>query len=193
MTRRWTSWTRRYGGDLPTIKIAFGSDGRSVLTNALCLSLAATSHTVAKESLVALFDYRPDKSEAANIEKVRELERERQCSWGRAPVDSSPYLRWNAGMATEDATQAAPLEVTRADIGSLHLEGLDVPYVNLDGEARLRSRLRVGETEYVWDRSMPVRGHSAALPEIVAELRSESRILLIAERNDRYLIYLAEQ
>jgi len=96
-------------------------------------------------------------------------------------------------MATKDAAPASPLEVKRSNVGTLHLEGIEAPYVNLDGEAQIRARLRVGETEYVWHRSMPVQGHSAVLPETVAELRSEGRKLLIAERNDRYLLYLAEQ
>ena len=96
-------------------------------------------------------------------------------------------------MATKDAAKATPLEVTRSNVGTLHLEGFDAPYVNLDGETQIRSRLRVGATEYVWHRSMPVQGHSAALPEAVAELQSEGHKLLIAERDDRYLLYLAEQ
>ena len=43
--------------------------------NVLCLSLRATSETVAKEILEAWFEAQPDPSEAENIEKVRELDR----------------------------------------------------------------------------------------------------------------------
>jgi ribose 5-phosphate isomerase B len=45
--------------------------------NVLCLSLRATSEVVAKEILDAWFEARPDASEAANIEKVRDLDRRR--------------------------------------------------------------------------------------------------------------------
>ena len=45
--------------------------------NVLCLSLRATSETVAKEILDAWFEAQPDPSEAENIEKVRELDRRR--------------------------------------------------------------------------------------------------------------------
>jgi len=45
--------------------------------NVLCLSLRATSETVAKEILDAWFETAPDPSEAENIEKVRELDRRR--------------------------------------------------------------------------------------------------------------------
>ncbi len=45
--------------------------------NVLCLSLRATSETVAKEIFDAWFAAQPDPSEAANIEKVGELDRRR--------------------------------------------------------------------------------------------------------------------
>jgi ribose 5-phosphate isomerase B len=45
--------------------------------NVLCLSLRATSETVAKEILEAWFEAEPEPSEAENIEKVRELDRRR--------------------------------------------------------------------------------------------------------------------
>ena len=46
--------------------------------NVLCLSLRATSEVIAKEILDAWFDATPDASEAANIEKVRSLDRRRK-------------------------------------------------------------------------------------------------------------------
>ena len=45
--------------------------------NVLCLSLRATSETVAREILDAWFEAQPEPSEAENIEKVRELDRRR--------------------------------------------------------------------------------------------------------------------
>ncbi len=91
-------------------------------------------------------------------------------------------------MTTEDA---APLEIERSLIGTLQLDGLEAPYVNLDHQPLIRSRLRVGDTEYAYERSIPVPGHSAILPETITQLQSEGRQVLIAERNDRYLVYLA--
>ena len=91
-------------------------------------------------------------------------------------------------MTTEDA---APLEIERSQIGTLHLDGLEAPYVNLDQQPMIRSRLRVGDTEYAYERSVPVRGHSAILPEAITQFQSEGQQVLIAERNDRYFVYLA--
>ena len=96
-------------------------------------------------------------------------------------------------MAKKDVAEAAPLEINSANIGTLHLDEIDAPYVNLDGEAQIHARLRVGQVEYVWERSMPVQGHSAMLPEAVTQLTAEGRRLLIAERDDRYLLYVAPQ
>ncbi|MEX1253445.1 MAG: RpiB/LacA/LacB family sugar-phosphate isomerase [Dehalococcoidia bacterium] len=45
--------------------------------NVLCLSLRATSEVIAKEILDAWFEAQPEPSEAANIEKVRDLDRQR--------------------------------------------------------------------------------------------------------------------
>jgi ribose 5-phosphate isomerase B len=45
--------------------------------NVLCMSLRATSEIVAKEILDAWFSAEPDPTEAENIEKVRELDRQR--------------------------------------------------------------------------------------------------------------------
>jgi ribose 5-phosphate isomerase B len=45
--------------------------------NVLCLSLRTTTETLAKQILDAWFEAQPDPSEAANIERVRELDRRR--------------------------------------------------------------------------------------------------------------------
>lgn len=45
--------------------------------NVLCMSLRATSEVVAKEILEAWFEAQPDPTEAANVDKVRELDRRR--------------------------------------------------------------------------------------------------------------------
>lgn len=46
--------------------------------NVLCMSLRGTSEVIAKEILDAWFEAQPDPSEAENIEKVRELDRQRK-------------------------------------------------------------------------------------------------------------------
>jgi hypothetical protein len=75
-------------------------------------------------------------------------------------------------------------------MGSLELEGTTVTYVNLEHVASVPIRLRVADTEYTFERSFPIRGHSAVLPAAVAELEQGRRVL-VAERQERYLVYLS--
>jgi len=85
--------------------------------------------------------------------------------------------------------EAPTLEVEPSLMGSLELEGATVAYVNLEQVAAIPIRLRVADVEYTYDRSFPIRGHSAVLPEAIAELE-EGRRVLVAERQQRYLVYL---
>lgn len=92
------------------------------------------------------------------------------------------------GMAS-DTTDA--LQIDGALVGVLQLDGLEVPYTNLENEENIHTNLRVGETEYTYDRSFPMTGHSAVMPAAIAELQSEGRQVLVAERGERYYVYLA--
>ena len=85
--------------------------------------------------------------------------------------------------------EAPTLEIELSLIGSLELEGVDVAYVNLEQLAAIPVRLRVAGIEYNYDRSFPVHGHSAVLPQAIAELEEGQRVL-VAERQKRYLVYL---
>ena len=87
--------------------------------------------------------------------------------------------------------EAPTLEVERSLMGSLELANATVAYVNLEQQAAIPTRLRVADVEYAYERSFPIRGHSAVLPEVIAELLDEERRILVAERQERYLVYLA--
>ena len=87
--------------------------------------------------------------------------------------------------------EAAPLQIGPPLIGTLELEGFVVPYANLGDQPFVHTRLRVGETEYAYDRSYPITGHSAVMPRAIADLLAEGRQVLVAERSERYYVYLA--
>ena len=89
------------------------------------------------------------------------------------------------------AQEAAPLRIDPALIGELELDALQVPYVHLGDEPFVHSRLLVGETAYTYDRSYPVTGHSAVMPGAIAQVQAEGRRVLVAERNERFYVYLA--
>ena len=91
-------------------------------------------------------------------------------------------------MTTQTPTN---LEIDPSLVGTLELAGFDVPYVNLEAQPFVHTRLLVGGTEYTYDRTYPIKGHSAVMPGDVAELQEQGRQVLVAERNERYYVYLA--
>ena len=86
---------------------------------------------------------------------------------------------------------AVQVEIHPSLIGTLELAGFEVPYVDLENELFVHTRLRVGDTEYTYERSYPIKGHSAVMPGAIAELQAQGRRVLVAERNERYLVYVA--
>ena len=91
-------------------------------------------------------------------------------------------------MATEAPTA---LDIDSSLVGTLELAGFEVPYVDLEDQSFVHTRLLVGGTEYTYDRTYPIKGHSAVMPGDVAELQAQGRRVLVAERNERYYVYLA--
>lgn len=93
---------------------------------------------------------------------------------------------------TAEATQApAHLPLAAAAIGTLELEGVEMPYANLEDAPYVHSRIVLDGTEYAYVRSFPVRGHSAVMPGAVRELLGQGKRLLVAERGERYYVYAA--
>ena len=86
---------------------------------------------------------------------------------------------------------APTLDIDDSLLGSLELEGPDVAYVNLQQLASIPTRLRAAGIEYAYERSFPISGHSAVLPDVIAELDKQERRVLVAERRERYLLYVA--
>ncbi len=83
------------------------------------------------------------------------------------------------------------LEIERSLVGTLELDGTDATYVNLEQLAAIPTRLRVADVEYAYERSFPVQGHSAVLPEALAELENGGKRVVVAERAERYILFVA--
>jgi hypothetical protein len=92
-------------------------------------------------------------------------------------------------MVAEAQTQ--PQEIDRALIGTLDLAGDEVPYVDLEHWPFIGAKLAVDGTEYTYVRSFIIQGHSAVMPAAVAELKAQGKSILVAERKDRYYVYVA--
>jgi hypothetical protein len=52
--------------------------------------------------------------------------------------------------------------------------------------------IEVGEQSYHYERSFPIKGHSAVLPPYLAEQMGTGRKPLLIERPTRYYVYFAE-
>ena len=94
-------------------------------------------------------------------------------------------------MQSMSAQDATPLEIERSFLGTLRFEAFAVPYANLAAWPFIRTRIHVGDTEYTYDRSYPILGHSAVMYGAIADLVDEGRQVLVAERGGRYCVYVA--
>ena len=94
-------------------------------------------------------------------------------------------------MQSMTAQGATSLDLDPSVVGVLELDRFEVPYVNLGDAPFVHSRLRVGDVEYTYDRSYPITGHSAVMPDAIVEVQAEGRQVLVAERDGRYYVYLA--
>jgi hypothetical protein len=83
------------------------------------------------------------------------------------------------------------LEIHPESVGKFWLDTTAVPYVYLEREEAAQGLVRVGDTEYTFDHSYPVRGHSAIMPQKVRELMAEGKRLLVVEHGERLYVYLA--
>ena len=89
------------------------------------------------------------------------------------------------GVTTMDA-----LELLPADMGTLEMDGIWVPYVDLYDEEFLPTRVRFGADEYAFSSSIIIFGHSATLPGKIRALRAEGKKVLVAQRGDRYYVFV---
>ena len=82
------------------------------------------------------------------------------------------------------------LELQPAQLGTLDLDGLWAPYIDLYDEPFLPTRITLGADEYRFESSIIIFGHGATLPQHIRELRAAGKKPLIAEREDRYYVFV---
>ena len=83
------------------------------------------------------------------------------------------------------------MEINAAQLGTLELDGMWVPYVDLYDAGFIHRRVTLGRDEYGFESSMIVRGHGAVLPGRIRELKAAGKKSLIIEREDRYYLYVS--
>ena len=73
----------------------------------------------------------------------------------------------------------------------LPIDGMLIPRIRLTlEEAPPFHQVKVGEQAYQYEKSYPIKGHSATLPRFVREQMGAGRKPLLIERPTRYLVYL---
>jgi hypothetical protein len=84
----------------------------------------------------------------------------------------------------------ATLEISPSELGTLELDGMWVPYVDMYDVDFVPTRLRLAHDEYAFESSILERGHGAVLPPKLRELRAAGKKPLLVERGKRYYIYV---
>jgi hypothetical protein len=92
-------------------------------------------------------------------------------------------------VAASDTRRRALLEIDPADLGTLELDGIWVPYVDMYHADFMPMRVKVVDAEYGFQSSMIIFGHGAVLPGQVRELRAAGKKPMVIERDDRYYLF----
>lgn len=82
------------------------------------------------------------------------------------------------------------MDVDPSQLGTLELDGQWVPYIDLYAEPFMPARIAVGKDEYAFNSSIIIFGHSATLPAKIHALRAEGKKPIIAQRADRYYVFV---
>lgn len=71
--------------------------------------------------------------------------------------------------------------------------GVSAPFLRLNRGVDLPPvEIKVGDQEYRYDRSYPIKGHSAVMPGYLQECVEQGKQPLVIERIQRYYVYLAK-
>ncbi|HLG10311.1 MAG TPA: hypothetical protein VI876_01020 [Dehalococcoidia bacterium] len=82
------------------------------------------------------------------------------------------------------------LELEDVDLEPLSLDGMDVARVHYHGPPPFTA-LKFDGREYQYERSFPVKGHGASLPNFLRDRMAEGKKPLLVERTDRFYVYLS--
>ncbi len=83
------------------------------------------------------------------------------------------------------------LELEDTALEPFTMDGLVVPLIRMTTGGLPEVEVMVGEDEFVYDRSYPIKGHSAVMPQYLREQMAAGKTPLIIERPDRFYVYFA--
>ena len=82
------------------------------------------------------------------------------------------------------------IEIGESEVESFAAEAVEVPRIKLPS-GWPRAEIMVAGRAYAYERSYPVKGHSAVMPRYLSEQVEAGKEPLIVERGDRFYVYLA--
>ena len=85
----------------------------------------------------------------------------------------------------------AILELDDVDLEPLVLDGMEVARIRHHDDVPPYTTLRFDGQEYQYERSFPIKGHGANLPNFLRERMAAGKKPLLIERVDRFYVYLA--
>ncbi len=89
------------------------------------------------------------------------------------------------------AEQVEVQQVDKSLLGRLELGVDELPYVDLNDWPFISTKLELNSVVFTFDRSFPIKGYSAIMPEYISDLKAKSRKILVVERPERYYVYVA--
>jgi hypothetical protein len=95
-------------------------------------------------------------------------------------------LEW----AVRTTEKERALEIDPATLGTLELDGMWLPYIDMYDADFIPAQFRMVNEDYAFVSSILIKGHSATLPQQIRALRADGKKPVIVERNDRYYVYV---
>ena len=82
------------------------------------------------------------------------------------------------------------MEFEASDLDTFVIDGMPVPEIRqTTGEPAPKVEIKVADQVYRYDRSVPIKGHSAHLPRYLREQMAAGKRPLLIERPDRLYVY----
>ncbi len=78
-----------------------------------------------------------------------------------------------------------------SELDEFPLDGMLVPRIRMYTSSQPEINIQVGDQPYLYDRSCPIKGHSAILPGQIRQALAEGKQPLVIERPDRFYIYFS--
>jgi hypothetical protein len=81
------------------------------------------------------------------------------------------------------------LEFDDDAIEAFPVDGISVPLVRMTAGSIPTVQIRVDGRDYQYERSYPIKGHSAVMPPYIKEQAAAGKKPLLIERPDRFYVY----